>query len=107
MLYAVWVIKGFGMALVHNCSFPMVVELCSSKKIGQFTGYYYAASMSAQTVTPVLLGYIFNVTLAWRALPVYATVLIACSAVVFTLLVKNIKASKVQNVVGIEALDGD
>ena len=107
MLYVVWVIKGFGMALVHNCSFPMVVELCSSKKIGQFTGYYYAASMSAQTVTPILLGYIFNVTLAWRALPVYATVLIACSAVVFTLLVKNIKASKVQNVVGIEALDGD
>ena len=107
LLYVVWVIKGFGMALVHNCSFPMVVELCSSKKIGQFTGYYYAASMSAQTVTPVLLGYIFNVTLAWRALPVYATVLIACSAVVFTLLVKNIKAAKVQNVVGIEALDGD
>ncbi len=107
MLYVVWVIKGFGMALVHNCSFPMVVELCSSKKIGQFTGYYYAASMSAQTVTPILLGYIFNVTLAWRALPVYATALIACSAVVFTLLVKNIKAAKVQNVVGIEALDGD
>ena len=107
MLYVVWVIKGFGMALVHNCSFPMVVELCSSRKIGQFTGYYYAASMSAQTVTPILLGYIFNVTLAWRALPVYATVLIACSAVVFTLLVKNIKAAKVQNVVGIEALDGD
>ncbi len=107
MLYVVWVIKGFGMALVHNCSFPMVVELCSSKKIGQFTGYYYAASMSAQTVTPILLGYIFNVTLAWRALPVYATVLIACSAVVFTLLVKNIRAAKVQNVVGIEALDGD
>ena len=107
MLYVVWVIKGFGMALVHNCSFPMVVELCSSKKIGQFTGYYYSASMSAQTVTPILLGYIFNVTLAWRALPVYATVLIACSAVVFTMLVKNIKAAKVQNVVGIEALDGD
>ena len=42
-LYAVWAIKGFGMALVHNCSFPMVVELCSSKKIGKFTGYYYTA----------------------------------------------------------------
>ena len=56
LLYGVWVIKGFGMALVHNCSFPMVVELCSSKKIGKFTGYYYAASMSAQTITPILLG---------------------------------------------------
>ena len=38
LLYVVWAIKGFGMALVHNCSFPMVVELCSSKKIGKFTG---------------------------------------------------------------------
>ena len=34
LLFVVWAIKGFGMALVHNCSFPMVVELCSSRKIG-------------------------------------------------------------------------
>ena len=107
VLYAVWVVKGFGMALVHNCSFPMVVELCSSRKIGQFTGYYYAASMSAQTVTPILLGLIFNRTRAWRTLPVYACVLTVLSFLVFTALVKNIKARKVENVVGLEALDGD
>ena len=104
LLYAVWVLKGFGMALVHNCSFPMVVELCSAKKIGKFTGYYYAASMSAQTVTPVLLGLVLNATLAWRALPVYAAILTALSFTVFTALVKNIKAKKVANVVGLEAL---
>ena len=107
LLYVVWVLKGFGMALVHNCSFPMVVELCSSKKIGKFTGYYYAASMSAQTITPVLLGLVLNATLAWRALPVYACILTALSCCVFTALVKNIKAKKVANVVGLEALDGD
>ena len=107
LLYVVWVLKGFGMALVHNCSFPMVVELCSSKKIGKFTGYYYAASMSAQTITPVLLGLVLNATLAWRALPVYACILTALSCAVFTALVKNIKAKKVANVVGLEALDGD
>ena len=107
VLYIVWAIKGFGMALVHNCSFPMVVELCSSKKIGRFTGYYYAASMSAQTVTPVLLGLIFNRTRAWRTLPVYSCILTVLSFLVFTALVKNIKAHKVENVVGLEALDGD
>lgn len=107
LLYIVWAIKGFGMALVHNCSFPMVVELCSSKKIGKFTGYYYAASMSAQTVTPILLGLVFNVTGAWRALPVYSSILLVLSCVVFTMLVKNIKACKVSNVKGIEAIDGD
>jgi maltose/moltooligosaccharide transporter len=104
-LYAVWAIKGFGMALVHNCSFPMVVELCSSKKIGKFTGYYYTASMSAQTVTPILLGFLFDMTGAWRALPIYACIMTTLSAVVFISLVKNIKAKKVANVVGIEALD--
>ena len=107
LLFVVWALKGFGMALVHNCSFPMVVELCSSKKIGKFTGFYYTASMSAQTITPVLLGLVLNATLAWRALPVYATILTAASFCVFTALVKNIKAGKVANAVGLEALGAD
>ena len=107
LLYAVWILKGFGMALVHNCSFPMVVELCSSRKIGQFTGYYYAASMSAQTITPVLLGLVLNATLAWRTLPVYAAILTALSFLVFTALVKNIRAAKIANVTALEALGAD
>ena len=107
LLYGVWAIKGFGMALVHNCSFPMVVELCSSKKIGKFTGYYYTASMSAQTITPVFLGFVFDATGAWRALPVYSSALILCSFGVFTALVKNIKANKVANAKGLEALGDD
>ena len=107
LLFAVWAIKGFGMALVHNCSFPMVVELCSSKKIGRFTGYYYAASMSAQTITPIALGFVLDATMAWRTLPVYASVLTAASFAVFTLLVKNIKAKKVDHVKGLDALGAD
>ncbi len=107
VLFVVWAIKGFGMALVHNCSFPMVVELCSSKKIGKFTGFYYTASMSAQTVTPILLGLLFNMTGVWRALPIYSSILIVLSCIVFTTLVKNIKAKKVQNAKGLEAIDGE
>ena len=72
---------------------------------GRFTGYYYAASMSAQTITPILLGLVLNATLAWRALPVYASILTILSFAVFTGLVKNIRASKVANVVGLDALD--
>ena len=107
MLLVVWIIKGYGMALVHNCSFPMVVELCSSKKIGKFTGYYYASSMAAQTVTPVLLGLILRASGAWSVLPVYATILTLASCCVFTAFVKNIKASKVSNAKGLEALGAD
>ncbi|MBO7730683.1 MAG: MFS transporter [Lachnospiraceae bacterium] len=106
-LYIVWVIKGFGMAWVHNCSFPMVVELCSSNKIGKFTGYYYAASMAAQTVTPVLLGFVFMRSGIWGALPIYSMILIGLSCIVFVFLVKNIKAKKVQNAKGLEAFGDD
>ncbi len=104
LLFVVWAVKGFGMALVHNCSFPMVVELCSAKKIGRFTGFYYTASMSAQTVTPVLLGMTLNATMAWRALPIYAAILTAASFAVFTKLVKNIRAEKVEIAHGLEAI---
>ena len=107
MLFLVWALKGLGMAFVHNCSFPMVVELCSSNRIGRFTGYYYAASMSAQTITPVLLGLVLNATMAWRTLTVYAAALTALSFLVFTTRVKNIRARKVENAHGLEALDGD
>ena len=103
LIYVAGVFKGFGMSLVHNCSFPMVVELCTSKKIGKFTGYYYTASMAAQTITPILLGLILTKTSAWSILPVYSAILIALSFIVFTILVKNIKAQKVENAKGLEA----
>ena len=107
LMYIVWIIKGFGMSLVHICSFPMVVELCSNKKIGKFTGFYYASSMSAQTITPILLGFIFTSTGRWEALPIYSTILLFLSFALFTVFVKNIKAKKVSNVKGLEALGGD
>ena len=106
-LYITSAVEGFGMALVHNCSFPMVVELCTSKKIGKFTGYYYAASMAAQTVTPILLGFLFMRSGAWGVLPIYATILTALSALVFAVFVKNIKAKKLENTKGLEAFGED
>ena len=63
--------------------------------------------MSAQTITPVLLGLVFKASLVWWALPIYCAVLLAASFTVFTVLVKNIKAKKVENAKGLEAIDGD
>ena len=107
LLLAVWIIKGYGMALVHNCSFPMVVELCSSKNIGKFTGFYYASSMAAQTITPVLLGLILKASGAWSVLPKYAMFLTYASFIVFVIFVNDIKAKKVANAKGLEALGAD
>lgn len=106
-LYIVWGLKGFGMSLVHINSFPMVVELCSKKKVGQFTGYYYMASMAAQTITPILLGLLLKAEgIHWDFLPIYALIATGTAAVIF-LFVKNIKNTRTNNVKGLEALGQD
>ena len=106
-LYAVWVLKGFGMSLVHVNSYPMVVELCSSKKVGAFTGYYYASSMAAQTVTPCLIGLLLlNEGFSFGYLPVYAFSAVLGALIVF-LFVKNVKLSKTKIAKGLESLGGE
>ena len=95
------------MSLVHVNSYPMVVELCNSKKIGRFTGYYYAASMAAQTITPVALGSILLVpSFDFGILPIYALVCLSVSFVVF-LFVKNVKSTKTVFKKGLESIGGD
>ena len=106
-IYAVFVLKGFGMALVHVNSFPVVVELCSAKKIGKFTGYYYMASMFAQTVTPIALGSLLLIPgFGFDLLPLYALACTAISLVIF-IFVKSVKLNKTKIKTGLEALDTD
>ncbi len=103
-LYGICLLKGFGMALVFNASYPMVLDLCSSDKIGRFTGYYYAASMSAQTITPILLGFILTRTLAWNTLPVYSSIMLALSICVILIFTKNNKENRNEAPRGFDAI---
>ena len=106
-LYIVWVLKGFGMSLVHVNSYPMVVELCSSKKVGAFTGYYYASSMAAQTITPCLLGLLLLIPgFSFAYLPVYAIAAIGLATLVFAF-VKNVVNAKTKIKKGIESIGSD
>ena len=103
-IYIIWFVKGFGMSLVHVNSFPMVVELCPNSKIGRFTGLYYAASMAAQTITPIALGtLLLHPDFSWQFLPVYAIVCTVASLVIF-LFLKNVKNKKTTFNKGLEAL---
>ncbi len=104
-IFFIWFVKGLGMSLVHVNSFPMVVELCPSKDIGKFTGYYYASSMAAQTITPIALGALMLIPgNSFSFLPVYASICLAASLAVF-LFIKNVKTKKTQIKRGLEALD--
>ena len=107
IIHVIWLIKGFGMSLVHVNSFPMVVELCNSNKIGKFTGYYYASSMAAQTITPTLLGSLLLIPVFnWGYLPLYALICCIFSIIAF-MFVKNVKTQKTTFKKGLEALDSD
>ena len=103
-IYIIWFIKGFGMSLVHVNSFPMVVELCPNSKIGKFTGLYYAASMAAQSITPIALGsLLLHPNFSWQFLPVYAIVCTVASLVIF-FFIKNVKSVKTGFSKGLDAI---
>ncbi len=93
--YFIFAIAGIGWAFVNTCSFPMVVELCSKKHVGKFTGYYYAASMCAQSLTPIVIGAVLSFTEAWQALPIYSTALMGVSALVMLFVRSSRKATSV------------
>ena len=60
VLYGLFVLIGISWALINVNSLPMVVEMCRGSDIGKFTGYYYTFSMAAQTVTPIVAGFLLN-----------------------------------------------
>ncbi len=47
---------GIGWATINVNSYPMVVELSQGSEVGKYTGFYYTASMAAQTLTPFISG---------------------------------------------------
>ncbi len=72
-------LAGIGWATINVNSFPMVVELSRGGDVGKYTGFYYTASMLAQTVTPVLSGLFLDISMT--LLFPYATVFVLGSFV--------------------------
>lgn len=75
IMYAIFGVVGIGWAAINVNSFPMVVEMSGNADIGKYTGYYYAFSMAAQILTPLLSGYLIdNMGFGYRILFPYAIV---------------------------------
>ncbi|MEG1633175.1 MAG: MFS transporter [Oscillospiraceae bacterium] len=51
---------GIGWATINVNSYPMVVELSRGSDVGKYTGFYYTASMAAQTATPIFSGFLMD-----------------------------------------------
>lgn len=106
LLFPLFALCGVGWAFINCCSYPMFVELASGSNVGKYTGLYYAASMLAQTLTPVCAGLLILQARQWRILFVYSTIVMAVALIVF-IFVDNIKTKNVKIKKGLEALDQD
>ncbi len=60
IMNVMFALAGIGWAAINVNSYPMVVELATGTDVGKYTGYYYTASMAAQTITPFLSGFLMD-----------------------------------------------
>ena len=82
-----YLIAGFGLIIANVNTFPMVTELSTAETVGQYTGYYYAATMSAQAITPMLGGLVMDYV-ADRYIFLYSAICIVI-AIVLMVFVKH------------------
>ena len=66
-------LAGVGWATINVNSYPMVVELSRGGDVGRYTGFYYTASMAAQTITPIFSGFLMD-KLAFTVLFPYGSI---------------------------------
>jgi len=104
LMTAMFILAGVAWATINVNSFPMVVEMCSGADVGKYTGYYYTASMAAQSLTPTVSG-MFMDKIAMTSLFPYAAIFVGCAF--FTMLMVKHGDSKVEAKKGLEALDID
>ncbi len=80
LLFGLFLLIGFSWAAINVNSLPMVVEMCKGSDVGKFTGYYYTFSMAAQTITPILAGYLLE-NVGYTTLFPYAALFVGASFV--------------------------
>ena len=76
LMYIMFAMAGIAWATINVNSFPMVVEMCSGSDVGKYTGFYYTASMAAQTITPMLSGFLMD-KMGMTVLFPYAAIFVA------------------------------
>ncbi len=102
LMNCLFALAGIGWATINVNSFPMVVEMCKGGDIGRYTGFYYTASMAAQTLTPLLSGWLMDQTGMTSLFP-YATAFVAFAFV--TMLFVRHGDSRPTAKSGLEAFD--
>ena len=103
-LYALFALVGVAWASINVNSLPMVVEMCRGSDVGKFTGYYYTASMAAQTITPIVAGWLLE-HVDYKTLFPYAAIFVFASFVTMGFVKHG--DNKVEAKKGLDAFDVD
>jgi len=104
LMTCMFILAGVAWATINVNSFPMVVEMCTGADVGKYTGFYYTASMAAQSLTPTVSG-IFMDKVAMTSLFPYASIFVGLAF--FTMLMVKHGDSKAEVKKGLEAFDND
>jgi len=104
LMNVLFALAGVAWATINVNSFPMVVEMCSGADVGKYTGFYYTASMAAQTVTPMLSGFLMD-KMGMTVLFPYAAIFVALAFV--TMFLVRHGDAKVEAKKGLDAFDTD
>lgn len=104
LMSCMFCLAGVAWATINVNSFPMVVEMCTGADVGKYTGFYYTASMAAQSLTPTVSG-IFMDKVAMTSLFPYASIFVGLAF--FTMMFVKHGDSKVVAKKGLEAFDND
>lgn len=77
------IVCGMGWALINANSYPMLVDVANKENMGKYTGLYYTFSMIAQSITPVLVGFLITVQGHYSVLFIYAFIAMLIAAIIF------------------------
>ncbi len=77
------IVCGIGWALINANSYPMLVDVANKENMGKYTGLYYTFSMIAQSITPVLVGFLITVQGHYSVLFIYAFIAMLIAAIIF------------------------
>ena len=104
LMTAMFILAGVAWATINVNSFPMVVEMCTGADVGKYTGYYYTASMAAQSLTPTISG-LFMDNVAMTSLFPYASIFVGLAF--FTMLMVKHGDAKPDSKKGLDVFDTD
>ncbi len=101
LMYIMFCLAGIAWASINVNSFPMVVEMCDGGDVGKYTGFYYTASMAAQSLTPYISGLFLEK--AMTSLFPYAAVFVGLAF--FTMSMVKHGDNRVNAKTGLDAFD--